>query len=201
MITKAQHQRIKAYAKTPKADQALFFVKGIPNAGVYWFLPVVGWVEWRNKSHNLMLSGTLLRIANQESVGTGTWRIPATEVNLVPLLNVLAALGWSGGLWPLDGGYPTGFPEERGLRTLMGGVPILNTISLPPDPEKGNRVIRVVVSKSTGWSPLPLDLEESERVPVPQAAYDRFEEMLDQPELFMPEGWDQARYAVEGQDF
>ena len=201
MITKSQQNRINAYAKSPVEDQATFFSKCLPGAGMYWFMPVLGWIEPRDGGVPfMMLSGTILRISDQSSVGTGSWRIPTTAANTEAILVLLASLGWDGLVWPYDQGWPTGAPEEEGLKTLIHRVPLGNTFSFAPDPVKGVRVLRIVVTKSVGASPLPPDVGD-DRVSPTEAMRARFAEAALDPTIFLPADYATVKRSLEGVDF
>ena len=202
MITKAQLNRIKAYAKTPIEDQATFFARSLPGVGTYWFMPVLGWIEPRDGGIPfVMLSGSILRIADQSSVGTGSWRIPTTAANHEAILVLLASLGWDGLIWPYDQGWPTGAPEEKGLKGLIERVPLGNTFSFAPDPKKGVRVLRIVVAKSSGSSPLAPDVGD-DRVEPTDALRARFAEAAMDPTIFLSPDYEHGKKRnLEGVDF
>lgn len=201
MITKAQEAKLKAYSKTPKADQATVFVKNAKKAGMFWFLPVIGWIEPRAEGPVAMISGTLLRIADQSYGGSASWRIPATPANKEALLVLLASLGWNSLLWPRDEGWPTGAPEEEGLGIIVRRVPLANTFSFAPNPTKGTRVLKVLTPKSQGHMLLPPDVIGDDRLePTPEMRVS-LEAILADPTVFMPLDWKGSKRSLEGMDF
>ena len=186
MITKAQEAKIRAYGKTPKEHQSVLQVREITKTGLYWLLPLIGWVEPLDPHASITILGTLLKVSDQSYAGSGVWIIPASDKNREDALRVLAALGWNGKLWPQDEEWPTGAVEEEGLRHLLERVHITNTFSFSPDPKKGNRVMKVIVSKTVGSMPLPLEVAPEDTVTVTATMRQRMDEYLADPTLFVP---------------
>lgn len=201
MITKAQEQKLKAYARTPKEDQASLFAINVQRAGMFWFMPIMGWIEPRDGPALLLISGSLLRIADQSYGGSGSWRIPVTANNREAILTLLASLGWNGRIWPDDGGWPSGFPEEEGLRMLVTRVPLSATFSFAPEPQKGTRVLKVLVPKTNGHMLLPPEVAKEDQEPVTEAMRARYDQVAADPSVFMPSNWSQEKRVLEGMDF
>ncbi len=201
MLTKAQEARLKAYAKTPQVDHATMYTRGITTTAMFWFLPMLGWIE-PMEVPSLFLSGALLKIGDQAYAGSASWRVPITPGNGDAPLVLLASLGWNGMLWPEGAGWPTGFKEEDGLHLLLQRAPIANTFSFPPDPEKGNRVLKVLVSKTGGSCLQPPDVAEDHRIEPNEAMRQKLAQLAADPSPFMPPGWQSGkRRQVAGIDF
>jgi len=202
MLTKTQEANLKKYAKTtPAVDQAMMFIKGINSTAMFWFLPMIAWIE-PIEVPTLFLSGALLKMGDQTYAGSASWRIPVTPGTGDAPLVVLAALGWSGQLWPDDKGWPTGFPEEEGLRQVLRKAPIYSTFSFIPDPVKGNRVLKVLISKTNGTCLQPPEVHGDDRTVPTDEMRAVFQRAVLDPSPFMPSTWQPGvRRPVAGIDF
>lgn len=202
MITKQQEADLKKYLKdTPAADRCMMYARGLKTTAMLWFLPVLGWIE-PLAVPTLILSGALLKIGDQAHAGSASWHLPLTPHNGDQPLIVLTSLGWAGQIWPEDKGWPTGYPEEPGLRRLVFQVPNLNTFSFPPHPERGNVVLKILASKSQGVFPLPPRVNPDDQVTPTDEHRATFERLKADPSIFMPGSWEPGtQRKVTGIDF
>lgn len=190
MITKQQEADLKKYLKaTPEIDRCMVYARGLKTTALLWFLPIAGWIE-PLEVPTLVLSGALLKISDQSHFGSGSWHLPLTPHNGDQPLIVLTSLGWTGKLWPDEDGWPTGYPEEPGLRRLISRVPILNTFSFQPHPERGNSVLKILASKSNGVFPVPPQISPEDQVPPTDEQRATFERVKEDPSIFMPGSWE-----------
>ena len=188
MLTKTQEAKLKAYAKTPREEQASLIFQGLKSVGPYWFLPMAGFIDGRSTVPLLLISGALLRIAGQTNAGTAAWMIPVTDTTREAALTLLLALGWDKQIWPYDGLWPSHAPEAEGLMSLMKGINIVNTLTFTPDPKRGQRVLKIVAAKTSGRVPHPIDVPEEDTLPITDEHRMRFNWLLSDPSIFFPSG-------------
>ncbi len=199
ILTKAQEAVFKKYAKTPVGEQALLHQKNLDKPGIFWFLPVLAWIEPKHVPY-LMLTGNLIRIQNRDYRHTAAWHIPLTGPNYEKALMLLTTLGWDGYVWPRDPVWPTGAPEETGLKNLLGQIPLGNTFSFPCDPVKGNRVCKLVIPKTTPVQPMPLDVPADDLIVPTEEQRAAFYTLVSSPETFMPSDWSGKPRKIDGMD-
>jgi len=183
----------KYLRETPEEDQAFGWVSDgkLMRGGAFRFMPLLAWIvdppkvesaesriadpelakidavvnphQTRIITRKLAVSGALLKMAEDVSVGMLDWALPITE-NMVPrIADVLATFGWDQRVWPDDAGWPDETPDREGFIGLMMKRRLNATLTFPPGPN-GNRVMTVNVLKVSSPFPLPPVLVEEDRV-------------------------------------
>ena len=187
MLTKKQERRLKDYVRaTPKEQLAYAHVTSTEKvrSGLYRFMPLIGCTRPKEGQVYLHLSGVLLRPFESKHEGTMSWYAPLSDESLVPLAELLVALGWDGRVWPNDAGWPDGDDREAaGLEQLLKEGHLDASMVFPPDPKKGSKVINVLVGGSDPF-PMPLDLEQGDRALVPSSILDRLQALMADPGVF-----------------
>lgn len=191
MLTKKQEKALKDYVRTTPPENQAHGMLTAPNTkpNVYRFLPLLShFSPFRGKLY-LILQGILMLPLQDKHAGMMSWTIPVNDATKADVLALLAALGWDGRVWPNDAGWPD---EDRyeasGLERLLYESYIDASMVFPPHPERGSRVLRVLVSKPSGRFPLPIQLEDEDRVAVTPELQSRFEVLVADPSVFKEKG-------------
>lgn len=191
MLTKKQEKTLKEYERlTPRENLAYgSLTSSNPKPGTYRFMPLLGHISVYSGQTYLIIQGILLLTYQDKHAGTISWTIPLNKGTKEEGLALLAALGWDGRVWPDDAGWPDGDQHEAtGLERLLYESYIDASLVFPPHPERGSRVIRVLVSKSNGRFPMPIQLEEEDLVAVTPELRSRFDVLVADPSIFKEKG-------------
>lgn len=171
MLTKKQEKALREYVRVTPPEEVAWGMGStdLIQAGPYRFLPLVGSVRKTKSGVALVLGGLLLKVYAQKNEGLLNWKIPLTEGTIGSALELLAALGWDGRVWPSEAGWPDSDPwETKGLQRMLGELGLRNTMVFPPVAGKGTRALRVLVGKGgMNLFPLPPTVEAEDRLPVP----------------------------------
>lgn len=191
MLTKKQEKALKDYTRTtPVANQAHGMVTSPgTKPGAYRFLPVLSHLSPYKGSLYLILQGILMLTYQDKHAGMLAWTIPVNDTTKADALALLVALGWDGRVWPNDSGWPDEDRHEAsGLERLLYESYIDASFVFPPHPERGSRVLRVLISKPNGRFPLPVQLEAEDIVEVTPELRSRFDVLVADPSIFKEKG-------------
>ena len=187
MLTKKQDKALKDYMRTTLPENVAYAKLTSRNTkpGVYRFLPIISYLTpYKGRTH-LVINGILVTSAQDTHGGTLVWDIPLTDATREDALALLVALGWTGRVWPCDPGWPDDDKDEmEGMSRVLYDSYLDASLVFPPHPEQGCRVIRVHVLKGTVRFPLPLWVEDEDRVEVTPEVRARFAEILATPYVF-----------------
>lgn len=194
MLTEKQKKALKRYEReTPIRDTAFGVVTEVTkplSAGLYRLLPLAGGIRVNKDGDiKLVISGTVLRAFEAKNVGILNWGIPMTPANIPKAVQVMAALGWDGKVWPLDGGWPhptDNEDEAKGLEFIMRDLKLAQVFTFPPDAVRGSRVLKFVLGHTVDFFPMPLTLSPEDIVEVPATYEARLRALLDERDIFKP---------------
>lgn len=191
MITKKQEKALREYVRvTPPEDVAWGMGStDVLKAGPYRLLPLVGTVRRTKSGAALVVQGLLLKVYADKNEGLLNWKIPLSEGTLGSALELLAALGWDGRVWPSEAGWPDSDPwEAKGLHRMLGELGLKGSMVFPPVAGKGTRTLRVLVSKSgMNLFPLPPTVEAEDRLPIPSEWEAKLRVWMVDPSIFTEE--------------
>lgn len=190
MLTSKQERALERYVRrTPPEQVAQALVSNLDlKPGPFRLLPLMACIR-QNESGPLpylMVFAGVLRNYQDDHQGSLSWRIPLNEQTIPTATRLLAAMGWDGRVWPNDKGWPDDDARESlGLRVIMEESRLGQTFIFPPDPERGNRVLPFLLSRSRGRQfVLPVEYSLPEDVEVRPELEARFRELIQTPDLF-----------------
>lgn len=157
-----------------------------PVKGICLGLPMLGWVSLRKGTDIRLLMLALLLLKESKIVGLLHVEIPIYPETERNALWMLQNFGWDGRVWPQDAGWPTGTPDEPGIRHMLSEqAGLAGSLVFPPsETGAGNVAMNVEISRAKGNFFMP-PLPEAEVDPDPKLV-SRFQELCADFKVFYP---------------